>query len=57
MTATHKIRTARLEDLDELLAIEVACFRTDRLSKRSFRNFILPGPHELIVLTRDERVL
>ncbi|HET9680108.1 MAG TPA: N-acetyltransferase [Gammaproteobacteria bacterium] len=38
------IRPARLTDLNALLALEVACFDSDRLSRRSFRH-ALTGAH------------
>jgi ribosomal protein S18 acetylase RimI-like enzyme len=54
---TTRLRPGCAEDLDQLVAIENACFETDRLSRRSFLNFIRQGPHELIVITGDDRVL
>src|SRR5690606_22873556 len=35
-----RLRPATLDDLDELLRLETACFATDRLSRRSFRRAI-----------------
>ena len=52
-----QLRPGCVEDLDQLIAIEEACFETDRLSKRSFLNFIKPGAHELMVLVDNKRVL
>ncbi|MDX1653956.1 MAG: GNAT family N-acetyltransferase/peptidase C39 family protein [Candidatus Competibacteraceae bacterium] len=37
------IRPATLSDLEALLAIEQRCFRTDRLSRRSFRHLLTRG--------------
>lgn len=51
------IRLAQADDLTQLLEIEKACFETDRLSRRSFGNFIKPGAHELLVLTEDDRLI
>ena len=34
------IRSATLDDLDTLIAIEQRCFETDRLSRRSFRHLL-----------------
>lgn len=37
------IRDANLEDIDELVRLEDACFDTDRLSRRSFRHILSRG--------------
>jgi ribosomal protein S18 acetylase RimI-like enzyme/predicted double-glycine peptidase len=37
------IRSATLDDLDALVAIEERCFDTDRLSRRSFRHLLTRG--------------
>jgi len=57
MKHSNQLRPGRSEDIDQLVAIEKACFETDRLSRRSFLHFIRRGPHELIVIARDNRVL
>ncbi len=57
MNASRHLRAGRSEDLERLIAIEAACFETDRLSRRSFQHFIRPGSHELIVITQDDTVL
>lgn len=43
------IRTATLDDLDALLALENRCFDSDRLSRRSFRRMITKAKSELLV--------
>ena len=43
------IRAAGLGDLDAILALELAVFATDRLSRRSLRAFILSPRRPLIV--------
>lgn len=50
-------RQARLEDLVNLVDIEQHCFETDRLSKRSFQNFIKPGSHDLWVIEDGQIIL
>jgi len=43
------VRPARAEDLGALLAIETACFSSDRISRRSFRRFLeSPGASCLV---------
>ncbi len=46
---TVLIRNAQLTDLDELVAIETACFETDRLSRRSFKHWITTEHRALLV--------
>jgi [ribosomal protein S18]-alanine N-acetyltransferase len=48
------IRAAELGDLDAILALELAVFATDRLSRRSLRAFILSPRRPLIVAKTDE---
>jgi [ribosomal protein S18]-alanine N-acetyltransferase len=48
------IRAAELGDLDAILALELAVFATDRLSRRSLRAFILSPRRPLIVAIADE---
>lgn len=55
--ARVEVRPAKTSDLNQLLALEQSCFDTDRLSRRSFTNFIRPGPHELLVLTEKNQVV
>jgi ribosomal protein S18 acetylase RimI-like enzyme len=53
----QQIRHALTNDLVALLEIENVCFETDRLSRRSFQNFIKPGAHDLWVLSSEEKLL
>ena len=57
MSHSLSIRSARGEDLEQLMAIELVCFETDRLSRRSFLRFLRPGSHELLVITAGNQVL
>jgi ribosomal protein S18 acetylase RimI-like enzyme len=43
------IRAAKRDDLDAILALEIAVFATDRLSRRSLRAFIA-SPHRPVLL-------
>ena len=47
------LRSATLDDLPALLALEERCFRTDRLSRRSFRHLLSRGHAATLV---DEEV-
>jgi ribosomal-protein-alanine N-acetyltransferase len=47
------IRAATLDDLDAILALELASFSTDRLSRRSLRAFIT-SPHRPLLLAVPE---
>jgi [ribosomal protein S18]-alanine N-acetyltransferase len=47
------IRAAELGDLDAILALELAVFSTDRLSRRSLRAFIL-SPHRPLIVAISE---
>ncbi len=49
--ATMAIRPACIADLDTLLAVEQACFASDRLSRRSFRHQIQSDDSVLLVAT------
>ena len=51
------LRKARLEDLDALVALEDACFESDRLSRRSFRYLLTRGHAETLVEEEDGRLL
>lgn len=44
------LRHAVHDDVESLVAIENACFETDRLSRRSFFNLVRPGSHDLLVI-------
>jgi ribosomal protein S18 acetylase RimI-like enzyme len=46
------IRLARVEDLDQLLALENRCFEHDRLSRRSFRHFLTSDTASCLVAER-----
>ncbi|MGW8248829.1 MAG: peptidase C39 family protein [Acidiferrobacterales bacterium] len=56
MASQPVIRPARSDDLEPLLAIEQTCFENDRLSRRSFTNFIKPGSHELLVIVENGKL-
>ena len=43
------IRNAQLTDLDALVALEMACFETDRLSRRSFKHWLITEHRALLV--------
>ena len=51
------VREAVPEDLDTLVAIEERVFATDRMSRRSFRRFLLSPTDALVVAERDGRVV
>ena len=51
------IRLARVEDLDELLALENRCFEHDRLSRRSFRHFLSSDTASCMVAERAGELL
>lgn len=50
MSDACSIRVAQRTDLDALLALESACFSSDRISARSFRRFIKAEHSQLLVL-------
>ncbi len=52
-----RLRTAKAADLDALLALERAAFRTDHLSRRSFRRFVSSPLAAVIVCERDRWIL
>ena len=52
-----RIRPADLHDVDRLIEIEEAAFRTDRLTRRSFRDFLRRQSATVLVAERDGRVL
>jgi [ribosomal protein S18]-alanine N-acetyltransferase len=49
MPGAVTLRRGRVSDLAELLALEGAVFTTDKLSRRSFRNFLTSSHASLIV--------
>ncbi|AEH89725.1 GCN5-related N-acetyltransferase [Mesorhizobium opportunistum WSM2075] len=51
-----EIRTARASDVDDLAAIEKAVFSSDRISRRSFRQFIERETAETLVAEIDGHV-
>lgn len=51
------VRKATEQDLSALYDIEVGCFKSDRLSKRSLRNFINHKDHLLLVACQDEKIV
>jgi len=51
-----EIRRARREDIDALLALEESVFATDRLTRRSLRQFLASPSAILIVATLDREV-
>lgn len=60
-TASHsrspaEIRPAGLADLDELLRLEELCFRTDRMSRRSFRHALTRANAVCLVADRGARL-
>ena len=50
------IRPATLNDLDALVTLETSCFRTDKLSRRSFRHWITTGHRALLVAEKANRI-
>ncbi len=50
------IRRAQAGDLKALVALENRCFAVDRLSRRSFLNFVREGPHQLLVALQGEQL-
>jgi len=51
------VRSATIGDLEALLSLEVRCFTTDRLSRRSFRRFIALERADCAVATLGGRVV
>lgn len=49
-----RIRPATLDDLDGLVAVETACFSSDRISRRSFRHLLSKGRQATRVLCGAE---
>ena len=43
------VREAALSDLDGLVQVEQRCFRSDRLSRRSFRHFLTRGKASVLI--------
>lgn len=55
--ADFHIRKATLDDVDALNRLEIACFDTDRLSRRSFRWMIEKGHTLLLVAVKQQQLL
>jgi ribosomal protein S18 acetylase RimI-like enzyme len=51
-----KLRRGQLHNLDALIAIEDAVFRTDNLSRRSFRHFLTSKSATLLVAEQGGKV-
>ncbi|MDJ1158361.1 GNAT family N-acetyltransferase [Chelatococcus sp. SYSU_G07232] len=54
---TTKLRPAHIADLDSLLAIEAACFATDRLSRRALRHAMVSAAGAALVAERSGTVV
>ena len=48
------IRSAKPDDLTQLLALEIQCFESDRISARSFRSFMKSVSSRLLVAVGEE---
>jgi len=55
--ATVRIRAARANELEALLALEQRCFTADRLSRRALRRHLASPRSALIVAVRDDTLL
>jgi len=53
---TVLIRNAQLTDIDALVALETACFETDRLSRRSFKHW-LAADHRALMVAEVEKTV
>ena len=53
---TVLIRNAQLTDIDALVALETACFETDRLSRRSFKHW-LAADHRALLVADVEKIV
>ena len=53
---TVLIRNAQLTDIDALVALETACFETDRLSRRSFKHWLAADHRALLVADVEKTV-
>ena len=53
---TVLIRNAELNDLNELVALETACFKTDKLSRRSFKHWLTTEHRALLVAEVEKAV-
>ncbi|MCH8538100.1 MAG: GNAT family N-acetyltransferase/peptidase C39 family protein [Alkalimonas sp.] len=51
------VRSAELADLTALLQLEQACFASDRLSRRSFRHFILDKRSDIQLLVKHDAIV
>ncbi|BBP42543.1 ribosomal protein S18-alanine N-acetyltransferase [Thiosulfativibrio zosterae] len=54
MIKASQLRKAEPDDLKALLVLENSCFSGDKLSRRSFQNFLKPGSHDIWVLSQAE---
>ena len=57
MSETMELRQVRLEDLQDLVNLENRCFRTDRLSRRSFRHWIQVRHRTFVVALHDGQLV
>lgn len=57
MTEQIRLREAKPEDLNELVALENHCFSSDRLSRRSFRHWIRATHCSFTVALCNDRVI
>ncbi|OPX55539.1 ribosomal-protein-alanine acetyltransferase [Oceanospirillum multiglobuliferum] len=55
-SASILIRIASAHDLKALLQLELLCFQTDRLSKRSFKHFLAAPSAKLVVAEVDGKI-
>jgi len=53
---TVLIRNAQLTDIDALVALETACFETDRLSRRSFKHWLAADHRGLLVADVEKTI-
>ncbi|WP_017446923.1 GNAT family N-acetyltransferase/peptidase C39 family protein [Gayadomonas joobiniege] len=51
------IRSAELADINVLVQLEECCFKSDRLTKRSFRRFIQSDSASLQIVEQDQQLL
>jgi ribosomal protein S18 acetylase RimI-like enzyme len=54
ISRTAMIRTATLNDIDALVAIENTSFETDRLSRRSFRHLLSPAANAATLVDEED---
>ena len=51
------IRSATLDDIDALIALEAQCFDEDRISRRQFRHLLTRGNAAVLVESRDGHIV